>query len=311
VLKAVAEALAPGTGGDGAGAAKPVDPATALATARTKVTESTIDAAAKTALLGKIDALAAAIAAGQKPSEGAVRSVLEQVHEALGRKADDGAAKRSEELRRRLEDARANVAAAPIEAAAKKALLDRIDAVLGALATGTRPSEAELESLGKAIAAAFEQARDAKPERPDAAARAAEVLKAQMEKVAASDLPADVKAQIAAALQAALDKVASGADPKSVLDGGKDPVRTALEQQRAAKLAELKAKLAAAADTMLVAIDALAAKGADPAKVADAKALIADAKAALALAEDHEDLRAVWAILRDARLALTGGTPGS
>jgi hypothetical protein len=105
--------------------------------------------------------------------------------------------------------------------------------------------------------------------------------------------------------------VASGADPKSVLDGGKDPVRTALEQQRAAKLAELKAKLAAAADTMLVAIDALAAKGADPAKVADAKALIADAKAALALAEDHEDLRAVWAILRDARLALTGGTPGS
>jgi hypothetical protein len=62
---------------------------------------------------------------------------------------------------------------------------------------------------------------------------------------------------------------------------------------------------------MLVAIDALAAKGADPAKVADAKALIADAKAALALAEDHEDLRAVWAILRDARLALTGGTPGS
>jgi len=311
VLKAVAEAFEPGKGGEDKPAApKPVDPAVALATAKAKVSASSLDAAAKTALLAKIDALMAAIAGGQKPAEGAVRSVLDEVHRALGLKADDGA-KRSDELRRRLEESRAKVAGAPIDDAVKTPLLDRIDAALGALAAGTRPSEAELEALGKAIAAALEQARATKPERPDAAARAAEVLKAQIEKIAASDLPADVKAQINAALQAALDKVASGADPKSVLDGGKDPVRTALEQQRASKVAELKAKLATAADKMDAAIDALAAKGADPAKVDAAKALIADARSALALAEDHEDLRAVWAILRDARLALTGGTPGS
>jgi hypothetical protein len=297
-----------------------------------RVQSSKLDDATKQALMARLNDMKVAAAAGTIDTP-ALAQLIRDVNTALGRPTgDDHATSLPGSPTTTENDAsddhssttkpakpfdKVGVLALLDKASAKvkAALLERIAAVRAKAEAGNLGGTEELgkllnsvrEALSKVVHPEIES-KDAtgtatsRPERKgNASERALAAIDAQIAKIKASTLPDDVKASAIEALNNVKTQIAAGVKPGD--DKPADVIEN-IKEHKAKRLAEMVTKLTALADRIGVKADEVAALPNSADAVAFAKANVAMAREQLALAATPEELRAVYLLLKQAKMAL-------
>jgi hypothetical protein len=306
-----------------------------------RVQSSKLDDATKQALIARLNDMKVAAAAGTIDTP-ALAQLIRDVNTALGRPTGDdhatslpGSPTTTENdasddhssttkpakpvdkvgVLALLDKASAKVKESALLDADKAALLERIAAVRAKAEAGNLGGTEELgkllnsvrEALSKVVHPEIES-KDAtgtatsRPERKgNASERALAAIDAQIAKIKASTLPDDVKASAIEALNNVKTQIAAGVKPGD--DKPADVIEN-IKEHKAKRLAEMVTKLTALADRIGVKADEVAALPNSADAVAFAKANVAMAREQLALAATPEELRAVYLLLKQAKMAL-------
>ena len=299
-----------------------------------RVQNSEIPAARKAELLARLNAFKAQAKVGPIDT-GALQTVIRAITEALGRPLTTDAprpsnpttsvvrsttthqddhesedhAKEVAALIALLDRATAKVNESTLPDADKAALLEKIAAVKAKLQSGTPLGKEELgklmstlrETLSKVIPPSSTSSTT-HAERPHTGVeQAIAAIEAQIARMRASDLPDDVKAKVIEALSKALEQIRASKKPSGD-DRGK--VRDDLAARKAARLAEMVHKLSGLADRIDAKADSLAGLPDSAPVIELAKANVAKAREQLSLASSTDDLKAIFGLLRDAKVAL-------